>query len=314
MSLRRRHALALAAAPLMQACTTTPAATSAAPGAAAAPARLQGPAVELPRTLWQDLADSATGDVWRVMVQAPLTDAAPPPGGHPVLYVLDGHRSFVLAAQMARVTLDRPQDVRGDIPIVVGLDLPSTTLDTRERLRRYAPAPRGQADALLHFFARQLQPMLAAQWPINPARQTLFGHSVPGLFVVHALLTRGDLFSGYAAASPSLWLQGDADYWQQHTAGLLQAPAAPLRARLQLSLGALETGQRAPSAERASKLAQRRPLDSLRALNEQLRALASAAPWPQFSSTLAVYPDLDHGRTMPSALLDAFSLARQPAP
>lgn len=269
-------ALALAASPLLPAC------------AMLTPTRLplRGPAVALAGTLWQDLADTASGVIWRVSIQQPLTP--PPPGGHPLLLVLDGQRSFALAAQLARITLDRPADVRGDIPVIVGLDIPGDA--PAERQRRYADG--AGADALLRFLARQLLPALSAQWPLDPARRTLFGHSITGLFTVHTLLTQGDLFSGYAAASPSLWLLPDP----------IPLPRQPLRARVQISAGALEDPAHAPTPERAARLIQRQPIARARALADQLHA------------RFTLYPQADHGATLAPALMDAFALARLPAP
>ncbi|MDO5290171.1 MAG: alpha/beta hydrolase-fold protein [Pseudomonadota bacterium] len=318
-ALPRRQALALAATPWLGACAAPP--PQAAPVDAAA--RLQGPAVVLPGTLWQDLRDPASGDTWRITVLPPLLP--PPPGGHAVLYVLDGQRSFALAAQLARITLDRPADVRGDVPIVVGLDLPTDTMDVPARRRRYTPPAEVQADAwhaashpanaLLGFLAG-LQARVAAQWPVHPARQTLFGHSITGLFAAYALLARGGaLFGRYAAGSPSLWQQGDAAYWQrlaQHLLARQPAPSHPAQAKVQvqLSVGELEAAAHAPSAQRAARLAERRPIDSVRHLATLLHSFA-----PQTMSVrLSVYPGLDHGAVMPRALLDAFELARQPAP
>ena len=39
-------------------------------------------------------------------------------------------------------------------------------------------------------------------------RSILFGHSLGGLFVAYALLTRPDAFATYLAISPSLWWDG----------------------------------------------------------------------------------------------------------
>ena len=63
----------------------------------------------------------------------------------------------------------------------------------------------GGADALLEVIERQAMPELAARLPLDRGRQALWGHSLGGLFVLHALYARTGLFETWAAASPSLW-------------------------------------------------------------------------------------------------------------
>ncbi|MBF3166256.1 ferric enterobactin esterase PfeE, partial [Pseudomonas aeruginosa] len=63
----------------------------------------------------------------------------------------------------------------------------------------------GGADAFLDLLRDGMRPAVAAQAPLDTARQTLWGHSYGGLLVLHALFTRPGEFARYAAASPSLW-------------------------------------------------------------------------------------------------------------
>lgn len=271
-----------------------------------------GPAVQLPDTSWSDWRDPASGRTWRVFAQAPLTAA--PAGGHPLLLVLDANQSFVLAAQLARNLLERPSDVRGDVPIVVGIDHPTAIMDHDARRRDFTPPDAagspssGGADALLGFIANQLQPQVAARWPVNATRQTLFGHSLAGLFTMYAMFARPGLFGAYAAASPSLWWRDG--QWLRSAASAMNASSVPWRAQVQLSVGALENVAGAQSPRRAAVLAERRPIERTRALAELLRQHAQAQDWRQLQVDFTAYPGLDHGEVMPRALLDALSLAR----
>ena len=63
----------------------------------------------------------------------------------------------------------------------------------------------GGAPAFLDLIAQQIRPRVAQLVPVNPAQQTLWGHSYGGLFTLYALFTRPELFSHYIAADPSLW-------------------------------------------------------------------------------------------------------------
>src|SRR5690606_34489872 len=80
----------------------------------------------------------------------------------------------------------------------------------------------GGADIFLAFLETILMPAVDATVRLDPAQRTLYGHSYGGLFVLHALYQRRDLFKRYVAASPSLW-------WRdQH---LIKAADALLRAQ-----------------------------------------------------------------------------------
>ena len=75
-----------------------------------------------------------------------------------------------------------------------------------------APAsglPTGGADAFLTLLDKQIEPLIARRWSVDPARRTLAGHSFGGLLALHALFTRPGVATRYAAVSPSLWFGGD---------------------------------------------------------------------------------------------------------
>jgi hypothetical protein len=57
----------------------------------------------------------------------------------------------------------------------------------------------------LSFIIDELKPAVAKTVRVDPGRQALFGHSLGGLFVLHALFSRSDAFDTFIAGSPSLW-------------------------------------------------------------------------------------------------------------
>ena len=63
----------------------------------------------------------------------------------------------------------------------------------------------GGNDAFLSFLVDELKPAIAKAMVVDPSRQALFGHSLGGLFVLHALFVRSDSFDTYIAGSPSIW-------------------------------------------------------------------------------------------------------------
>jgi predicted alpha/beta superfamily hydrolase len=62
----------------------------------------------------------------------------------------------------------------------------------------------GGADKFLDFIQTELMPEIDKRYPTEPYR-ILVGHSLGGLFAVHAMVARPDLFNAYIASSPSLW-------------------------------------------------------------------------------------------------------------
>lgn len=139
-----------------------------------------------------------------------------PPGydsarSHEVLYVLDAHGLFPIASGISDYL-----SLMGRISptIVVGV----TSLSPADRARNFTPIvdesrrerfpSAGQADRFLRFLETELIPAVERRYRTS-ARRTLAGHSLAGLFVLHALVSRPELFDGYVAISPTLsWAGG----------------------------------------------------------------------------------------------------------
>lgn len=139
------------------------------------------------------------GHVRRVFVSLP-SDYAKGEERYPVLYLLDGDRLFESTAAAARFLASA-----GAIPplIVVGV---ANDVD-----RGYYLTPpfdrwlsrSGGADEFLGFLETELIPWVDSEYRTAPHR-TLAGSSFGGIFVLHALYSKPDLFHAYLAASPSL--------------------------------------------------------------------------------------------------------------
>ena len=68
----------------------------------------------------------------------------------------------------------------------------------------------GGADNFLKFFETELIPEIEKQYRVQPYR-IFAGHSLGGLFAIHAMITKPGLFNSYVAVSPSLqWENGEA--------------------------------------------------------------------------------------------------------
>jgi hypothetical protein len=96
----------------------------------------------------------------------------------------------------------------------------------------------GGADQFLSFLDETLKPWVREKYRTDPGSQTLFGHSLGGLFVIHALFKAPASFNTYLAASPSVWfsdkivLEGEAAF---------EANPARRRVRVLVTVGELES-------------------------------------------------------------------------
>lgn len=122
------------------------------------------------------------------------------------VYVLDAHVLFPLAVTEAeyRVTMGE-----GPRLVVVGV----TSVSTRGRGRDFTPVAdsshpqwfpeTGKADRFLRFLETELIPQISAKYPVTSHR-IIIGHSLAGLFVLHALAAKPALFDRYIAVSPAI--------------------------------------------------------------------------------------------------------------
>ncbi|MET4562081.1 alpha/beta hydrolase [Lysinibacillus parviboronicapiens] len=155
---------------------------------------------------------------YRILVAAPMDE--PPPNGYAVIYALDGDALFQTLAEAVKLQTRKPKGF--DPIVVIGIGYPSREpFDMDRRCRDFTmpvneaslpsrsigkPWPTsGHADDFLDFIEQELKPAIAKEWPINAGKQAIVGHSLGGLFTLHALFARPHLFTHYVAGSPSVW-------------------------------------------------------------------------------------------------------------
>lgn len=181
------------------------------------PARIEG-AVEIPFTA------KASGEAFRLLVYRPQGKA--PPGGWPVLYSFDGEDSFALLTDIAR-TLNPLAARTGRSPVaIVAIAWPRGRASIDRRVHDMTPPtgrpggvhvmperPNGQpwprlggGDAFLALIEEEVKPLVRGALGETAGPQTLFGHSLGGLMVLHRLVTDPGSFACYAASSPSIWV------------------------------------------------------------------------------------------------------------
>ncbi|WP_175956215.1 alpha/beta hydrolase-fold protein [Burkholderia sp. BCC0405] len=272
------------------------------------PALDAAPAVQVPNSRQFDV--TIAGRTRRLFVALPARASGT--ARHPVLTVLDGNALFPLAAQLVRNRRARPDGTPDAEPVVIGIGYTTdASYDMAARADDYtlAPLPDGHglaADRFLDFIEHDVQPWLARQVAVDPARQTLFGHSYGGLLTLYAMLTRPHLFGRYVAASPSIWWGDRALLPYAERFAALPAPLAPAL-RLLVTAGSLEEGAPNPDAERMRRQQARKQVTSAR---DFVRRVGTR---PGLDAAFRLIDGEDHGGVaVPSAMLAA-RIAGEPA-
>lgn len=175
------------------------------------------PAV-LHRSIQFDINSAIAGRLYRIFVYEPAT---PPPSlGYPVVVTTDGNMTFPIMATMAATF-----ELTGKAALIVGTgyatddpielftlrnrDLtpptPLTNIQSRPGQPPVSIEDYGGSENFYRFLTEELRPAIAATWPVNAADQTLYGHSIAGMFTVGVLLNHPESFRNFVASSPSLW-------------------------------------------------------------------------------------------------------------
>lgn len=306
---------ALAARPTTSAASVPPAQRTTPPPPAATAIRQ--------RALTTRDMKSKEGLTYRIFVSAPL--GPPPPGGFPVIYVLDGNAWTVLAAEITRLNEPRFGPV-----MVVGVGYPvDSLLDVRRRaFDMTPPGPltvpadelaglrTGGAAPFLAFLDDQVRPEIERNFTINRSRQTLFGHSLGGLFVLYTLFNRPSDFGCYIAGSPSIWFNGRAVLKDEKKVSGLGRDKAP---RVLLTAGEYEGAMSPENEADLRQLAQAHPellrgrsvdeaLAQMRSelaearMIEEARNLATRLSAHGMDARFVLFPGEDHNSEAPDAL------------
>ncbi len=248
----------------------------------------------LPNAVRFDMASEIAGRTYRVWVFRPF--GPPPEGGYPVIVTSDASLTFAIAATMsgAMGLTGRPS------ALVAGAGYPTADDDrlspmllrTRDltpptpleaiRPQPGLPPPKaenyGGSEEFFRFLTEELRPRIAADYPVDPTNQTLYGHSLGGLFGLEVLFRHPEAFRSYALSSPSIWWNSRAVL--AHEAAFSQrVEAGEIKPRVLVMIGATE--QDPPHTpppmmtieEMAKLLREARMVDNARELGGRLAAL-----------------------------------------
>lgn len=224
-----------------------------------------------------------------------------PAGGYPLLLLLDGDTTFEPAISHAE-RLDQPIVVAGlgygevERDAIVArryYDLTSKSPDDAIPRAAGSPVPRtGGREAYAALLKKTVAPRLSRQYPIDPTRMTLFGHSLGGAFCLHQLYDGEGPFTGFAAADPSIWWNGG-ELWQRTLAWTGPLRQGPTTVSITTSgRRGQRPGQSAVDARRTAEL---RAGPGGRAVAERLSKL------PHLAVSYADFPEETHGSLKPVA-------------
>jgi predicted alpha/beta superfamily hydrolase len=123
---------------------------------------------------------------------------------YPVLYMTDGNAQMPHTASTVEFLARNGRMSELIVVAITNTDRTRDLTPTRVRIEDGAQYPTsGGADNFLKFIETELIPEIEKRYRVHPYR-ILAGHSFGGLFAIHAMLSRPELFKSYIAVSPSL--------------------------------------------------------------------------------------------------------------
>lgn len=223
---------------------------------------------------------------------------------------------FLTAAEAAWRRAASPTFQGGGVVVAVGYPLTDAVFSPR-RIHDLTPpggsssesGRYGGADHLLDFIQETVKPFVADHVLAGSTlgREAIFGHSLGGLFGLHALFTRTSLFDCYMCASPSIWfddcliLESERRFCE---GGGADEPADTPRPALMMSVGSLEQKVPRRPGEGEEEYERRRKLAEERAMLDNAKALCARLQESGLLSGVVFreYPGEDHGTVMACAL------------
>lgn len=274
----------------------------------------QAPPYCLPNTRTLAVRSRAGAD-YVVSVAWPAGE--PPAEGWPTAWLLGGD-AFAMTAEVMRYRTGGGTADSLTPGVLVAVGYPGATRRgfdyTPSSPPKAPPGVQGGGPAFLSFLLDELRPSLAAQLPLDPARHSVIGHSLGGLFALYTLFTQPLAFSQYVAASASVWWN---DGWlaqaaENYVPALDGAPARRVfmsAAEYEQAMSPHELVQNPPDLEiQRSQRQNRAMVDRNRALAERLSQI------PGLDVHFHYFPGETHRTVVPPSMLAGACFVFDPAP
>ncbi|WP_346235623.1 alpha/beta hydrolase-fold protein [Lysinibacillus telephonicus] len=166
------------------------------------------------------ISSKFTNYQYTIYVHVP--DIEQPKEGFSIIYILDGLSYFPLAKQVVKLQSRNTLKTRVEDSIVVGICHQEETMRKRRFYDFTAPSEKyqfpertkgklddlnefGGAENFSRFLMDELKPLIETKYPVNKNKQTIYGHSLSGYYVLWNFLTKPQSFQTYIAVSPSIW-------------------------------------------------------------------------------------------------------------
>lgn len=236
-------------------------------------------------------------------------------------YVIDANAMFFTV--METVRRHAIFSFNGEVDVIVvgigySIDNPEKLYDAR-RSRDLTPKPAkppiseeslgrpgeigGGADDFLDFIQKTVKPFIKNEvfQKLQVKQEILLGHSYGGLFTLHTLFTRAEMFDTYIAASPSIWWH---DEFIKEEEKAFQAKGGATSKVLRMSSGALEQAPTQHSRESGEEFKKRKKNHDKWKMCSNADELYHRLKGVQLlkSIELKVYPEEDHGSVIGCAV------------
>ncbi|WP_373356587.1 alpha/beta hydrolase [Pseudoroseicyclus sp. CXY001] len=258
-----------------------------------------------PGTTRLRLTSARTGQAHILQIAEPEGPA--PAEGWPLIVSLDGNALFATFTETLRLQARFSPGREPALLVALGYegDEPfpkpdrfrdfTPPADPQALLARSSGAPwpaSGGAAAFIAALREEILPLIAARWPVDPARRALFGHSLSGLLALQVLRDHPRIFASYIIGSPSLWWPG-VDGMSLDSAGWSAALEGGGCPRVHLGVGGEETPE-------------------MRRLYAELAQTFAALPEGRMALTAEEVAGEEHVSVLPSLIARAVGVAQAP--
>jgi predicted alpha/beta superfamily hydrolase len=279
-----------------------------------------------------ELTSRITGHSYHIYISKPAA-STPPPEGYPVIYLTDGDYMFHVAADTLTM---QSAALQAKPAIIVGIgygdgfvattrnrytDLTPTQADPTwaaeiKSSPTFASATFGGAEGFYRFITQELRPQIDATYATDKSDNTLWGHSLGGLFGLHVLFNHPEAFKTYLIGSPTIiWNHNAILKDESRLADAIAAGQAT--PRILLTAGGLEEtvepDAKIPPGTTREKMQARftaaATVRNVNALAGRLKAMKSATP---LEVATVVFEGETHVSVMPAMLSRGLRFALKP--